>query len=171
METQQVSQVVGRFLSEASLSPEDSVLARCLNISYFAWIWSFEVLVRGWDTLMQFPHKASVILCRVPLDGCQDSSVSFRRDCSYVLCQQVSSAPVCFFLGGGRGEAYEAEVDAPPSAVLPQPPPASSATPVLHVQPLASAVAPSLFQASTQPEVLLPKPAPVYSDSVGTLHV
>ncbi|XP_034380107.1 germinal-center associated nuclear protein [Arvicanthis niloticus] len=67
--------------------------------------------------------------------------------------------------GGGKGEEYEAEVDVPPSAVLPQPPPASSATPVLHVQPLTSAVAPSLFQASTQPEVLLPKPAPVYSDS------
>ncbi|XP_028629749.1 germinal-center associated nuclear protein [Grammomys surdaster] len=67
--------------------------------------------------------------------------------------------------GGGRGEAYETEVDVPPSAVLQQPPPASSATPVLHVQPLTSAVAPSLFQSSTQPEVLLPKPAPVYSDS------
>lgn len=67
--------------------------------------------------------------------------------------------------GGGRGEEREEEVDAPPSAVLPQPPPAPSTTPVLHVQPLAAAGAPGLFQASTQPEVLLPKPAPVYSDA------
>lgn len=67
--------------------------------------------------------------------------------------------------GGGRGEDCEAEVDVPTLAVLPQPPPASSATPALHVQPLAPAAAPSLLQASTQPEVLLPKPAPVYSDS------
>ncbi|XP_031204641.1 germinal-center associated nuclear protein isoform X2 [Mastomys coucha] len=67
--------------------------------------------------------------------------------------------------GGSRGEEYEAEVDVAPLAVLPQPPPASSTTPALHVQPLATAAPPSLFQASTQPELLLPKPAPVYSDS------
>lgn len=67
--------------------------------------------------------------------------------------------------GGGRGEEVEAEVAVPPLAVLPQLPPAPSATPVPHVQPLTQAVTPSLFQASTQPEVLLPKPVPVYSDS------
>lgn len=78
---------------------------------------------------------------------------------------------MCFFLGGGRGEEVEAEVDVTPLAVLPQPPPVPSATPVPHVQPLTQAVTPSLFQASTQPEVLLPKPVPVYSDSVRILHI
>lgn len=154
-------------------------MARCLNMSVFAWIWRLEALVRAWDTTMQFPYKASIILCCVLgwLSGRQsaphamDSSVSFPGDCSYVLCDQVSSAPVCFFLGGSRGEEYEAEVDVAPLAVLPQPPPASSTTPALHVQPLATAAPPSLFQASTQPELLLPKPAPVYSDSVGILHI
>nr|XP_048307387.1 germinal-center associated nuclear protein isoform X3 [Myodes glareolus] len=67
--------------------------------------------------------------------------------------------------GGGRGEEREAEVDVPPLALLPQPPPAPSSTPVIHVAPLAPAVAPGLFQSSMQPELLSPKPAPVYSDS------
>ncbi|KAM7319048.1 hypothetical protein ACRRTK_022160 [Alexandromys fortis] len=67
--------------------------------------------------------------------------------------------------GGGRGEEHEAEVDVPPLALLPQPPPAPSSTPVIHVAPLAPAVAPGLFQSSIQPELLPPKPAPLYSDS------
>ncbi|KAH0518202.1 Germinal-center associated nuclear protein [Microtus ochrogaster] len=62
--------------------------------------------------------------------------------------------------GGGRGEEHEAVVDVPPLALLPQPPPAPSSTPVIHVAPLA----PGLFQSSIQPELLPPKPAPLYSD-------
>lgn len=67
--------------------------------------------------------------------------------------------------GGGRREEYEAEVDVPPLTLLPQPPPAPSSTPVLHGPPLAPVVAPGLFQSSMQPELLPPKPAPVYSES------
>ncbi|XP_060225308.1 germinal-center associated nuclear protein isoform X1 [Meriones unguiculatus] len=67
--------------------------------------------------------------------------------------------------GGGRGEEYGTEVEATPMAVLPQPPPVPSSTSVLHVTPLTPAVAPSLFQSSMQPELVPPKPSPVYSDS------
>lgn len=68
--------------------------------------------------------------------------------------------------GDGREECG-AELDVPPQGLLPQPLPASAPSPVTlpHVPPPTPAVAPSLFQPPMQPELLPPKPAPVYSDA------
>uniref|UniRef100_A0A8C6RUG5 Minichromosome maintenance complex component 3 associated protein n=1 Tax=Nannospalax galili TaxID=1026970 RepID=A0A8C6RUG5_NANGA len=65
--------------------------------------------------------------------------------------------------GGGREECG-AELDVPPLTLSPQPPPTLSSVPVLHVPPLTTAVAPTLFQPSMQPELLPTKSVPVYSD-------
>lgn len=54
------------------------LLARCLDNSHFAWIWSFEALVSACDTLMQFPHKANIILGLYPKDGCQEGGPLHR---------------------------------------------------------------------------------------------
>ncbi|KAK2501949.1 hypothetical protein MC885_014224 [Smutsia gigantea] len=66
----------------------------------------------------------------------------------------------------GRGEECDAEVDVPPPAalqpLLPAPAPAPAPPPQL---PPTLSVVPSLFQPHVQPELLPPRPAPVYSDS------
>ncbi|XP_027778032.2 germinal-center associated nuclear protein isoform X1 [Marmota flaviventris] len=69
--------------------------------------------------------------------------------------------------GDGRGEECEAEQDVPSQGLLPQPLPVPAPSPVSlsHVPPPPPSVAPSLCQLSMQPEVLPPKPAPVYSDA------
>nr|XP_036879511.1 germinal-center associated nuclear protein isoform X2 [Manis javanica] len=68
--------------------------------------------------------------------------------------------------GVGRGEECDAEVDVPPPAALLQLPPALAPAPAPPPQlPATLSVVPSLFQSPVQPELLTPRPAPMYTDS------
>ncbi|XP_005375988.1 PREDICTED: germinal-center associated nuclear protein isoform X1 [Chinchilla lanigera] len=68
--------------------------------------------------------------------------------------------------GDRKGEECGAGSDVPLAGLLPQPLlPAPSPVPLPHTPLLTLPVAPSLFQPSTQPEMLPQKPVPVYSDA------
>ncbi|XP_027950549.1 germinal-center associated nuclear protein isoform X1 [Eumetopias jubatus] len=70
-------------------------------------------------------------------------------------------------VGGGKGEACEAEADGPPPALLQQPLPTPAPTPASlpHLPAPTPSTAPSLFQPPVQPELLPPRPVPLYSDA------
>ncbi|XP_004632031.1 germinal-center associated nuclear protein [Octodon degus] len=69
--------------------------------------------------------------------------------------------------GDRKGEECGAGPDVPLTGLLQQPLllPAPAPAPLPHAPLLNMSVAPSLFQPSTQPELLPPKPVPVYSDA------
>ncbi|XP_069850965.1 germinal-center associated nuclear protein-like isoform X1 [Dipodomys merriami] len=79
----------------------------------------------------------------------------------------VSPQRACVDVVGGRGEDCEAELSVPLPGLLTQPPPgpAHCLASLPHAPPPTAALAASLFQPSTQPELMPPKPTPMYSDA------